>query len=169
MTVTNVEKDPDALTMTLTAEFTTTVRRAWELWNDPRQLERWWGPPTWPATFVEHSLARGSTCTYFMTGPDGTKAHGWWRILRVDPPDALEFEDGFGDEHGAPDDTLPISHVRVELSPTSDELTRMTVRTTFPSREAMEQVLAMGAEEGMTLAIGQIDEILAAETADRGR
>ena len=46
MTVTAVRKDPEALTMTLTAEFDASPERVWELWADPRQLERWWGPPT---------------------------------------------------------------------------------------------------------------------------
>jgi hypothetical protein len=54
MSVTNVHKDTEALTMTVTAEYDVAVERAWQLWNDPRQLERWWGPPTYPATVVEH-------------------------------------------------------------------------------------------------------------------
>jgi hypothetical protein len=37
----------------------------------------------------------------------------------------------------------------------------MTIATRFPSLEAMEQVLAMGMEEGLREAMGQIDAILA--------
>jgi len=37
----------------------------------------------------------------------------------------------------------------------------MSVESFFPSAEAMEQLLAMGIEEGMKQAIGQIDAILA--------
>ena len=58
MTVTAVRKDPAALTMTLTAEFDASPERVWELWADPRQLERWWGPPTYPATFTAHNRAQ---------------------------------------------------------------------------------------------------------------
>jgi hypothetical protein len=50
MTVMAVQKDPQNLTMTLTAEFDAPPMRVWQLWSDPRQLERWWGPPTYPAT-----------------------------------------------------------------------------------------------------------------------
>jgi len=60
MTVTNVEKDAAALTMTITADLDAPVARAWQLWEDPRQLERWWGPPMYPATFLEHDLAPGA-------------------------------------------------------------------------------------------------------------
>ena len=45
MSVTDVDKNIDALTMTITAEFDADAERLWELWADPRQLERWWGPP----------------------------------------------------------------------------------------------------------------------------
>ena len=71
MTVTDVRKDPDALTLTITSVFDAAVDRVWQLWADPRRLERWWGPPTYPATFVDHDLTPGGRVTYFMTGPEG--------------------------------------------------------------------------------------------------
>jgi hypothetical protein len=37
----------------------------------------------------------------------------------------------------------------------------MTIESAFPSTEAMEQLLAMGMEEGLKEAVGQIDAILA--------
>src|SRR5688572_10990770 len=102
MPLTSVRKDPDAMTMTVAAEFDAPVERVWELWADPRQLERWWGPPTYPATVVDHDLNVGGRVNYFMTGPDGDTSAGWWRILAVEAPRRLEFEDGFADEAGEP-------------------------------------------------------------------
>jgi uncharacterized protein YndB with AHSA1/START domain len=160
VTVTNVTKDPEHLTMTITSRFHVDVERVWKLWEDPRRLERWWGPPMYPATFVEHDLAVGATVTYYMTGPEGDRHHGWWRILAVDPPHRLEFEDGFADEHGDPAPDLPTTTTRVRLEAEEDGGTEMSIETVFPSVEAMEHVLAMGAEEGMKLALGQIDDIL---------
>jgi len=68
MTVTSVHKDPEARTMTLTAEFAATAAGAWRLWADPRRLERWWGPPTHPATVVEHDLRPGGKVSYAGRG-----------------------------------------------------------------------------------------------------
>ena len=73
MTITSVQKDPDARTMTITADFDASVDRVWQLWADPRQLERWWGPPTHPATVVDHDLSPGGKVSYFVTGPDGQR------------------------------------------------------------------------------------------------
>ena len=50
MPVTDVRHDPDALTLTITADFAAPVERVWEVYADPRQLERVWGPPTHPAS-----------------------------------------------------------------------------------------------------------------------
>jgi len=160
MTVTDVHKDPDALTMAVTVELDATVERAWELWADPRQLERWWGPPGYPATFVDHDLTVGGRANYFMTSPEGEKYQSWWEFLAVDPPQRLEVRDGFADDAGRPNDDMPVGRMVVTLED-RDGRTEMVITSHFPTVEAMEQLLAMGQEEGMVLAIGQIEAILA--------
>ena len=160
MTVTSVDKDPANRTMTIVSEFPAPVARVWQVWDDPRQLERWWGPPTYPATVVDHDLTPGGRVTYFMTGPEGDKHGGWWRVVAAEPPHRLEFEDGFADEAGNEDPSLPVTTTRVSLSEQAGG-TRMEIVSTFPSTEAMEQMLAMGMEQGITEALGQIDAIVA--------
>ena len=165
MTVTNVAKDADALTMTLTAELDAPVERAWQLWADPRQLERWWGPPAYPATVVDHELVPGGKVTYFMTGPEGDKHQGYWDVLAVDPPTRLELRDGFADETGTPNEDMPSTTTVVTLAGRDGGGTVMSIESHFPSLEAMEEMLAMGVEEGITSAMGQMDAILAESPA----
>lgn len=161
MTTIDIAKDFDALTMTVSATFDAPVERVWQLWSDPRQLERWWGPPDYPATVVDHDLTPGGAVSYFMTSPEGDKHRGWWKVLAVDAPHGFEFEDGFADDDGNPNLDLPVSTSRISLAATSEGHTDMTIMSTFPSLEAMEQTIAMGVEEGLTGAMGQIDAILA--------
>ena len=161
MTVTSVDKDFERLTLTLVAEFEAPIERVWRLWADPRQLERWWGPPTFPATFVEHDLTPGGTVTYVMTGPDGQRSRGFWRVTSVNPPKSLEFIDAFADESGIPVESMPTTTVQVLLTE-HDGGTRMEVRSIFDTREQMDQTIGMGAIEGLSAAIGQIDALLAA-------
>lgn len=161
MTVTAVRKDARARTMTLEAEFQATPERVWQLWADPRQLERWWGPPTYPATFTRHDLAPGSRVQYHMTGPEGDQPKGYWDVIEADAPRRLVLHDGFAHDDGSPNDALPTTTVRVQIEPIGDGRTRMTLDSEFPSVEAMEQLLAMGMEDGITQAVGQIDAILA--------
>jgi len=168
MTVTAVEKNTDTLTMALTAEFDASPERVWQLWADPRQLERWWGPPTYPATFTAHGLAPGSRVEYHMTGPEGDQPRGYWDVLEVEPPHRLVFRDGFANDDGTPNDTLPRNEGRVTIEAVGDGRTRMVIDSIFPSAEAMEQVLAMGMEDGLTQAVGQIDAILAEDQVAQG-
>ena len=153
--------------MRLDAEFDATPERIWLLWSDPRQLERWWGPPTYPATFTKHDLSTGSRVEYHMTGPEGDQPRGYWDILEVDPPRSLVFRDGFANEDGSPNDDLPRNEARITIEQIDGGRTRMSIESTFPSTEAMEQVLAMGMEQGLREAVGQIDAILAEDTVVR--
>ena len=165
MPVTDVRKDPDRLTMAITATFDAPVDRVWQLWADPRQLERWWGPPGYPATVVDHQLVAGGVVTYHMTSPDGERYPGWWRVLEVEAPRALRCQDGFGEGPTDPQPDMPTSTMAVDLSDRPGGGTVMVIETVFPSLQAMEQTLEMGAEEGINLAIGQIDPLLAEDPA----
>ena len=163
MTVTAVRKDTDTRTMTIDTELEASPERVWQLWADPRQLERWWGPPTYPATFTEHALTPGGRAAYHMTGPTGDQPGGWWEILEADAPRSIVFRDGFANEDGTPNEDLPVTTGHVTIEDIGGGRTRMSVRTEFPDVQAMERILAMGMEEGMTQAMGQIDAILAAD------
>jgi uncharacterized protein YndB with AHSA1/START domain len=161
MPVTDITKDIDQRTIVITAEFAAPVERIWAIYADPRQLERIWGPPTWPATFVDHELAPGETSRYYMTGPDGTRAGGWWRIVSVDEPRSFTFDDGFADADLNPVDTMPVSH-SVFAFEAVDGGTRATFTSVYDTAEDLQKVLEMGVEEGATGAINQIDELLVA-------
>jgi uncharacterized protein YndB with AHSA1/START domain len=160
MSMVSSTQDPRALTLTIVSELAAPPARVWQVWSDPRQLERWWGPPTWPATFEEHDVVVGGRSRYYMTGPDGEKARGWWRFLTLDEPRSLEFEDGFSDDAGEPDPQMPTIRALVELEETAAG-TRMTVTNRFATVEQMEQLVQMGMDEGMTEAVGQLDRLLA--------
>jgi uncharacterized protein YndB with AHSA1/START domain len=165
MTVRAVDRDPVALTLTIVAEFDAPAERVWQVWADPRQLERWWGPPTYPATVVDHDLTPGGRVTYYMIGPDGATHHGWWRIISVDPPRSLDFEDGFADESGRPNEALPTASVEVRLTTATAESTTMSIITRFATTADMEAFVAVGQDEGTILAVGQIDAVLATTIA----
>jgi uncharacterized protein YndB with AHSA1/START domain len=162
-----ITKDPEAFTMTVTVELDVPVERAWQLWADPRQLEQWWGPPTYPATVKDHELAPGGRVSYFMTGPDGDKANGLWEVVAVDPPTRLEVKDFFADDSGEPNPNMPTTMMVVTLAARADGGTVMATESRFPSLEAMEQLVQMGMEEGMTAAVGQIEGVLAGEVKAR--
>jgi uncharacterized protein YndB with AHSA1/START domain len=159
MTLIATTKDVENLTLTLVAEFESTPDRVWEVWEDPRKLERWWGPPTFPATFTRHDFVVGGESRYFMTGPAGETPRGWWRIDAIDKPRRLDFANGLAGEDGEPvPDVEPMSgYVTFEAT---DGGTRMTAVTHFIDAAQMQTMLEMGMQDGMTQAIGQIGALL---------
>lgn len=161
MPIVRVEKDLDNHTLTVVADYDAPVERVWQLYADPRQLERFWGPPTWPATVVDHDLSPGGRVTYFMTGPDGEKSAGYWDVLEVEAPRRFVVDDGFADDSGQPNSEMPTTRMELELVKRAGDGTTMTVVSTFASGDAMKQMVDMGMEDGMRQAMGQIDGLLA--------
>ena len=160
MPITEVSSNAQALTLTIIADYPVPVARLWDAYADPRQLERFWGPKEWPATFTRHDMAVGGQSHYYMTGPDGTMSRGWFRFLAIEPHKCIEVEDGFSDEHGEQNTDMPTMRMTFNFEPTATG-SRFRSVTRFPSIEAMEQLVGMGMVEGLRSAMGQLDDVLA--------
>ena len=161
MPVIDVTTDTDALSLTITAEFSAPVERVWQIYADPRQLEKIWGPPTFPATFVEHDFTPGGRATYYMTSPEGEKFGGWWEFVTIDPTSSFSFRDGFADTGLNPVDSMPVS-VNTYTFSSTDNGTRAVYKSSYTSADELQKVLDMGVVEGASGAINQIDALLAA-------
>jgi uncharacterized protein YndB with AHSA1/START domain len=159
LSVTSVDTDYDNLTFTLVAEFDASIDQVWELWSDPRKLERWLGPPTHPASVERHHLALDGEVTFSMTGPGGERSWGTWRVTAFDPPSSLEFTDAFADTDGTPIAGMPASNVRVRLTERGGG-TRMEMHFAFQARGDMDRWVSMGTVDGLRQAVGQMDALL---------
>lgn len=159
MPITSVTTDTDACTLTVVADFTVPLRRLWDAYIDPRQIERFWGPPEYPAVFTRHDAVAGGLSQYTMTGPEGDRSSGYWEWESVDAPNSFAVRDGFANDDGTPNTEFPT--VRMEFDFTESALgSRLTTVSQFGSLEALEQLKAMGMEEGMRAAMGQIDAVV---------
>jgi uncharacterized protein YndB with AHSA1/START domain len=155
MPLTSVTKDAAKLTLTVVGDYPVPQQRLWDAFADPRQLERFWGPPAFPATFTRHDFRVGGRAEYFLALPEGKKWNGSWKFTAVNPISSFEACDG---EDNAEDESMPASMKFVfETTPTGS---RMTIVTRFSSIEAMEQTIP-GMEEGLRAAMPQLDALLA--------
>lgn len=160
MPVTSIDTDAEALTMTVIADFSVPVRRLWEAYSDPRQLEKFWGPPDYPATFTRHDMTPGGQSRYYMSAPDGERTHGIWEIEKVDAPSLLEIRDRFVGADGGADESMPNMRVVFNFDEHTPG-TRLTVTTSFGSLSDMETMIEMGMDEGLETAMSQIDAVVA--------
>lgn len=160
MPITSVVRDPETLTLVVVADFPVPLQRLWDAYADPRQLEKFWGPPEWPATFVRHDLAPGGLSKFYMTGPDGERSGGYWEFVAVEEGHSFEVMDGFTRDDGEPNTDMPSMRMVFVFSGT-DGGSQLVTTTYFNSLAELEQLLEMGMEEGLTAAMGQIDDVLA--------
>jgi uncharacterized protein YndB with AHSA1/START domain len=160
MPITSVTSDPEALTLTVVGDYPVSVERLWQAYSDPRQLERFWGPETWPAKFTRHDFTVGGMAHYTMTGPDGAQSSGWWKFLAIERPHLIEIEDGFAEADGTPNASMPSMRMIFSFESTATGA-RFKGVTRFASLESMEQLVKMGMIEGMRSAMGQLDAVLA--------
>jgi uncharacterized protein YndB with AHSA1/START domain len=155
MPLTSVTKDAATLTLTVVGDYSVPQQRLWDAFADPRQLERFWGPPAWPATFTRHDLQVGGRAEYFLSGENGEKWSGSWRFTAVNPISSFEACDG---EDNAEDENMPSAMTfTFDTTPTGS---RLTIVTRFSSVEAMELTIP-GMEEGLRAAMPQLDAVLA--------
>lgn len=159
MPVIDIDTDAENLTMTVTAEFAASIERVWKAYSDPRQLERFWGPPGYPATFHTWDHTVGGRADYAMTGPHGDTSRAYWEFLEIQEPTRFSVLDGFSDAEGNPDSNMPAMRMEFVFEPAGDS-TRMTTTSHFDSLEGLEQVVAMGVVEGTRMAMSQIDAVL---------
>lgn len=160
MPITSVSKDVATLTMTVVAEFPVPVQRLWDAYADPRQLELFWGPPTYPARFTRHDMYPGGRSEYAMTGPGGDVSRGYWEFLAVQPLRSFEVRDGFAHDDGSANLEMPSMRMVFSFAAT-DTGSQVSTTTYFTSVEDLDQLIAMGMEQGMREAMGQMDAVVA--------
>jgi len=160
MPITSVTKDPEAVTLTVVAEFEAPLQRLWDAYLDPRQLERFWGPPTYPSTFTRHDGCVSGRSDYAMTGPYGQVSRGYWEWLAVDDLKSFEVRDGFAGPDGVPNHAMPSMRMVFTFEAT-DTGSRVSTTTYFNTADELSKMLEMGMEDGMRAAMGQMDAVLA--------
>jgi uncharacterized protein YndB with AHSA1/START domain len=152
VTVTRVDKDVAARTVTVVAEFDADAERVWRLWADPRRLERWWGPPDHPATVGRHDLVPGGTVAFTFAGGEVPSVE--LHVREVDAPRHLVFE--FADPR------VPVVTVTVDIRPRGGDATgtEMLVKSSFATDAELEAMLAIGFDQGLATSVGQADAAL---------
>jgi len=160
MSVTSVHKDPDNLTLTVTAELDASPERAWQLWADPRQFERWWGAPGYSTKTTAFDMRQGGRVEFHLSGPEGDTPSNVWEILEADQPRLIVLRDAIVDDSDVPIDEGP-SAFTVRFEPTPAGGTRMSIESRFPSAAALKLALEMDMDKMFEWAVDKMAVILA--------
>ncbi len=153
-------KDEATKTMTVVREFNAPRSKVWQAWTTQELLEQWWAPLPWKAVTKSFDFREGGHWHYYMLGPNGEKNWCWAGYETIQPKESFSATDAFCDETGKVNAEMPQMHWTNVFEDHGDT-TKVVVTTVFPTVEDMHKVIEMGVEEGFSMGLNQLDEILA--------
>ena len=156
---TKVTKDVANKKLVVVREFDAPLEKVWHAWTDSHLLDQWWAPRPWKAQTKTMDFREGGTWLYCMVGPDGTST--WCRVdfKTIIKNKSFTAIDPFCNESGPIDQNFPTMHWKNEFSETN-EATKVKVEITFDKEEDIQKILELGFEQGFTMALGNLDELL---------
>jgi uncharacterized protein YndB with AHSA1/START domain len=144
--------------LSITREFDVLRALVWRCWTEPELLKQWYCPKPWYVSKVVQDIRPGGASFIVMNGPNGEENRLPGQILEVVDGKRLVFTDAFvGD--WVPGDGAPFMTGYVELEDAGDGRTRMVWGARHWTKEAHDQHLAMGFEQGWNAAADQLHDL----------
>ncbi len=155
-----IKKDVLNNTMTIERLFNAPREKVWQAYTESSLLEKWWAPKPWVAVTKTFNFTEGGHWHYYMSGPDGEKVWALIDFLTIHPQESFSAQDSFADENGNKTEEIPSTHWENKFYDEGTG-TKIVVTLTFTNEVAMEQIIKMGFEEGFTMALNNLEELLA--------
>lgn len=124
-----------------------------KVWTDPQHIDRWWGPRGFQNDTAEMTVAPGGVWRFMMLSAEHGDFPNRVVYLEVVPPERLVYD------HGA-DEGEPHFRVTVTFEDQEGGKTLLTMRSVFPTAEALAEVLKFGAVEGGRQTLDRLAEYL---------
>lgn len=137
-------------------------RKVWQHLTEKDLLDKWWAPKPWKCTTEEFDFREGGKWKYAMEGPQGEKVYTGTEFTEITEGRSILWKDFFLNENGKIDTTLPSTSWLIGFTGV-EEGTKLTFNLHLPSKENLEQLLEMGFEEGFTIGLNQLTDVLAEE------
>lgn len=135
------------------------VALVWRAWTEPTLLDQWWAPKPWKTETQSMDFRVGGSWRYCMCGPAGERHHCKADFMAIDKEVSYKLQDVFCDENGIANPDFPsvISTIHFHIQ---GNQTLVKVLATYPSAEALDQIIAMGFKEGFAMAHENLDALL---------
>ncbi|HLO99595.1 MAG TPA: SRPBCC domain-containing protein [Fimbriimonas sp.] len=159
---------PSDTTLRMERVFPASGHNLWQAYADPAVLGQWFSPKGWDTEVYQHDFVEGGEFVYAMKCVDeaqdwfGQKSCGKMVFGKISPETTFEYRDFFTDEEGVVNEDMPSSHTQVTITELGPNESKLTVETTYASAEALQQVLAMGMEEGYGQTLDKLESLLSA-------
>ncbi len=153
-------KDMEQGTLCVERQFDVAPEKLWQAHTESDLLGQWWAPRPWRAVTVLMDFRVGGKWLYYMEGPEGERHYCTQAYQEVVPGKSFAGDDYFCDEDGRQNNDLPVSRWKTEFVP-EGEGSKLISTITYSSGSELEKILAMGMEGGYTMALNQLEVLLA--------
>lgn len=149
-------------TISVKREFAASPELVWDAWTKPELLDQWWAPRPYQTVTKSMDFREGGSWLYAMVSPEGEKH--WCRAdyIRIEPKKFFSALDAFCDEQGNLNTDFPRSQWSNTFSGT-ESLTTVSIVIQYKELEDLEKIIELGFKEGFTMALGNLDKMLAAK------
>jgi uncharacterized protein YndB with AHSA1/START domain len=152
--------DKETSTITVKKEFAAKRQLVWDCHTKAEYLDQWFAPKPYKTNTKSMDLRDAGHWLAAMVAPDGSKHWFRWDFKKIKPIDGYSLTDSFCDEAGTINPQLPGSTWNVKFNDLGDH-TMVQTDVKFASLEALETSIKMGMKKGLTMTIGNLDELLA--------
>ncbi|MCE3295051.1 MAG: Activator of Hsp90 ATPase 1 family protein [Crocinitomicaceae bacterium] len=156
---TTVVKDFNEKSVKVSREFKAGIQDVWRCYSEPELLDQWWGPAPWRAETKTMKFEAGGFWLYAMVSPEGQKHWGIMNYIDIERHKNINLEDGFCDENGNLNKELPVSKGEMVFTSTATG-TLVEFKMTYTTDEQLKTIIEMGFEQGITICLEQLSNLL---------
>lgn len=152
--------DKESNQLTLRREFWADRQLVWDCYTKSELLNQWFAPKPMTTKTKSMDFREGGHWHYAMVDTNGTEYWGFTEYKTIQPIDFYTSLDAFSNEQGQVNKDLPRAKWRVSFSNKSENTLVETI-VQYNSLSDLEAVIQMGMEQGMTMTLEKLDELLA--------
>lgn len=147
-------------------EFAAELDLVWDAWTKPELIDQWWAPRPYQNKTKSMDFREGGRWIYCMISPENNVHWCLAEYKKIEVKKSFSGLDAFCDEEGNINTEFPRSLWKNRFSESGNN-TVVDVTITYETLEDLEKIIEMGFKEGFTMALGNLDELLATITKQK--
>jgi uncharacterized protein YndB with AHSA1/START domain len=148
-------------TITVKREFAADLALVWDAYTKSEILDQWWAPKPFKAKTRSMDFREGGRWHYSMVGPNGEEHFAILEYTAIKMRQGFTGLDAFSDAAGNINKDMPRSKWESKFSGKGD-MTLVTSVLQYDDLAQLEQTIAMGFKEGLSMAMENLDALLPA-------
>ena len=149
--------DKATKTVLINREFDAGLSLVWDAFTKQEILDQWWAPKPWASKTKFMNFEVGGRRFYAMVSPEGQERWSIQKYISISPKTNFKMLNAFADAAENPE--LPGSEWDYNFSEQNGK-TKVSITIYNESLARLEKMIEMGFQEGFTMGLQQLDELL---------